>query len=180
MSTLEKNTEYSLRRVVDWTKPVFCYEETAQKYGGQTDKNPRWKGDIVALLTTLIADPSQPAAERESAAEVLKYYLERVEEFREHPTVKALPTQAEADTLVKMLVAGIAYPLWEWPENWVIEEPSEKNQLKHRRVVRRAPAELAAAVVPLAVAQLEPPVEPPKAVFPPNRRDGSRDSESRG
>lgn len=161
MTTLEKNPEYSLRRVVDWTKPVFCLEETAQKYGGQTDKNPRWNGDLVELLTTLIADMSQPQSERDRAAEVLKYCLEREKEFREHPTVKALPNESEADALVKMLVDGVALaePLWEWPAKWVIEEPSDKNKLKHRQVVRKEEsAEPAASPgAPPAAAHVAPP-----------------------
>lgn len=140
MATSETNPEYSIR-------------------------NPRWKGDLIPLLTTLIADMSQPVAERERAAEVLKYCLERAEEFREHPTVKALPREEDRDTLVKMFVGGVALaePLWERPENWVIEEPSEKNQLKHRQVVRREESAEPAAQVVLPAAP--PSVEPPKPTY---------------
>jgi hypothetical protein len=90
------------------------------RYKSDGSDNPAWK-NTVAMLTAVLGDEIQPAADRAQAAEILKWNLERSKTL--DPDVAAFLAEIDCSSL------------WEWGDRFVLRDVTDQKGVTRREVV---------------------------------------------
>jgi hypothetical protein len=117
--------------------------------------------NIIETLKEVIADKTQPSAERARAASVLKFYSVKEQE--------PLPGGLTDDRVVAGMLARVAaYTLWEMPERYVIETTTGQDGITRLSLgrVKEAAIETLETPTPGPMPTFEPAV--PLPVLPPS------------